>query len=346
MFLIGKGVRMEVLPVQAKLNADVKADVSPFVRATADVVSSSHKGVGKILNALFGKWIAKRERPMLLLQAQTEKDCADIKHGVKIYKEGQLLDGPNITTAVDVYDALHTLNHMADARRMQAAMEEAMRQISEVPADQISDEPISQTFFNRWRREAEMIDEEYLRRIWAGLLKEEAVSTNNITPQTLDVLKNLSKDDCDKFMGLCRGALEGELIVSYDNHPVFGSYDDVVALQEIGLLSNLQASARFESDTQKDEVLICFRGSSLGIRLYTKDLSVHTFSITRVGRDLLRVIGNPVVSDTDVRAIADYISTHGLGGLREKNVTIVKDSHVLECEGWHWIRGHRPACWE
>ena len=84
----------EALSVNGNINADVKADATPLVQATADVVSSSNKGVGKLLNALFGKWIAKSERSVALIHAQTEKDCADIKSGIKVYKDGELLNCP------------------------------------------------------------------------------------------------------------------------------------------------------------------------------------------------------------------------------------------------------------
>ena len=82
------------IPVQGNVNADVSADATPLVQATADVVSSSNKGLGKLLKALFGKWIAKNERAVALIQAQTEKDCTDVRNGIKVYREGQLLDCP------------------------------------------------------------------------------------------------------------------------------------------------------------------------------------------------------------------------------------------------------------
>lgn len=148
----------EMFPAQGNVNAEVKADATPLVQAMADVVASSNKGVRKILNALFGKWIAKNERSVALIQAQTEKDCADIRSGVKVYRGDALLVCPEPVKVVDVYNSLHTLNHMSDARRLQATIEEAIRQIAEVPPDEITEEPLSQTFFNHWRREAEMID--------------------------------------------------------------------------------------------------------------------------------------------------------------------------------------------
>ena len=296
---------MEVLPVKAKLNADVKADVSPFVQAVADVVSSSHKGVGKILNALFGKWIAKRERPMLLLQAQTEKDCADIKHGVKIYKEGQLLDGPNITTAVDVYDALHTLNHMCDARRLQAAMEEAMRQISKVPSDQISDDPIPQTFFNHWRREAEMIDEDELRQWWAKILVAETKKPHSISPRTLDVARRLSKEEALLFVKMLKGEIDGIIPIDSNGHPQYINYADALTLQSAELILAHRSQTMFELtyniDANHTGICIPLQNAGLMMCAHKKDFSTDCYILTDAGRRLLSIA-------QESRSLEDYIA--------------------------------------
>lgn len=333
----------ETLLVHGNVNADVKADTTPLVQATADVVSSSNKGIGKLLNAFFGKWIAKSERSVALIQAQTEKDCADIKSGIKAYKNGELLNCPAPATVVDVYDALHTLNHMSDARRLQAAIEEAMRQISSIPSEEISDEPISQTFFNLWRREAEMIDEDALRQWWAGLLKEEAVQPNRISMRTLDVVKNLSKNDCMYFANLCRGAIGGELIVSYDNRPIFGSYEDVVKFQELGLVSNLQSAARMNSVSGLEDVTVRLRTDLSGLRIWGGTLWVHTFSLTRAGSDLIRVVGEQNISENDVKMICEFLTRHRIESC---SIGIVDKSEMELVENWEWIRGHRPSCWE
>jgi hypothetical protein len=229
---------MEPTPIQGKMNVEIRADATPLVQATANAISSVHKGLAKIHNALFGKWIAQSERSIALLQAQTQKDCADINAGTKIYREGMLSDCPDPKTVVDVYDALHTLNHVADARRLQAAVEEAARQISDVPPEEISDEPITQTFFNRWRREAEMIDEDDLRRFWASLLVEEAKKPNSISPRTLNVARNLSREEARLFENMAKYVCNGALFVNRRKAPPVGQYVDLLKLINAGLVGS------------------------------------------------------------------------------------------------------------
>ena len=71
------------LPIQARVNVDAKADLTPLSQAAADVVSAPAKGIGKIWNALVGPWVANRDRAVAMIQAQTEKDCTDIRNGKK-----------------------------------------------------------------------------------------------------------------------------------------------------------------------------------------------------------------------------------------------------------------------
>ena len=334
---------MEILPVNAKLNADVKVDLTPAVQATADTISTSHKGVGKLLNAFVGPWIANRERAIALLQAQTQHDCQQIAEGELIYQEGRLLSVPDQRPLPNVYETIHGLNHQADAKRLEAAIREAARQISEVPSDQISDDPISQTFFNRWRREAEMIDEDELRQWWAGLLKEEVVQPNLISMRTLDVVKNLSKNDCMCFANLCRGAIGGELIVSYDNRPIFGSYEDIVRFQELGLMSNLQSAAKMKPLEGAEALTIRLRDGVPGLGITGGVLWVHTFSLTMAGIDLIRVLGDYGITEEDVKTICDFLSKNQI---ESSTIALVSNVGEGESNKWVWTRGHRPACFE
>ena len=333
----------EIFPLRGSINADIKVDAAPLVQAAADVVTSLNKGGAKVLNALFGKWIAKNEHSIALLRAQTEKDCVDIGSGRRVYREGELLHCPTSATIAGVYDALHTLNHMSDARRLQAAVEETIRQLARVPSGEISDEPLSQTFFNRWRREAEAIDDVELREWWAGLLKEEAVHPNRVSMRTLDVVKNLSKEDGLRFVSLCRGAVCGELIVNYDNWPIFGSYEDVVYFQDLGLVSNLQSSAKMKPDDGEEAAIVLLSGRRMALRIMDGLLWVHTFSLTCAGRDVMRVLGEQQVTEDETNKICNFAMSHNIDSCKVEAVCAEETNGVKnQC----WIRGHRPTCFE
>lgn len=295
----------EMFPVQGNVNAEVKADTTPLVQAMADVVVSSNKGVRKILNALFGKWIAKNERSVALIQAQTEKDCADIRSGVKVYRDDALLVCPEPVKVVDVYDSLHTLNHMSDARRLRATIEEAIRQIAEVPPDEITEEPLSQTFFNHWRREAEMIDENELRQWWARILVEETKKANSITPRTLEVARCLSREEANLFQRMIKGEVDGVIPLDNKGHPQYINYSEALALQSAGLIF-AQASERtfalsYDIDQQNKGVCVPLYDAGLVLCVHKNTYSANCFILSEAGRCLL-----PIAQLK--RTLDDYIS--------------------------------------
>ena len=329
-------MKMELSPVKA--NLDAKADLTPLVQATADWIAAPRKWLEKLSNVMVGTWVARREQAIAFTRAETMRKCRLIEEGKLWYRDGELLPAPEPTA--DVFATLHELNHQGDAKRLEQAILEVARQLAGIPDDQISDEPLSQTFFNRWRREAEMIDEDDLRALWAGILKEEVIKAGSISPKTLDVIKDLSRQDCETFLRICRGSVKGEIIVDVDNQPVFGTYQDITLLQDVGLVNQMEASVKVATDHDTNEALFRFAGSKLVIRISTASFWARTFSITRAGRELLRVLGEPMRSDSDVVAIQRCFVESTLERFSSQ---VVQSPTEGEASPWEWIRGSRPA---
>lgn len=331
------------LNFEAKVNADIKADATSVMEAGSGLVSIPTKGLAKVCQALVGPWMARRDRTVALIQAQTERDCAEIRSGVKTFQANELLECREFASVVAMYEQLHELNHTADALRLKAAIDVALLKLAHVDPAEISDEQLSQTFFNRWRREAEAIDDEDLRNWWSELLKDEVVQPGRISSRTLDVIKNLSRNECECFRRLCKGAIKNELLVSYDNQPVFGVYEDVLEMQNIGLLSYIPAAAKTRSENRLCD--ISFKAAKIGIRVHQGGIWMHTFSLTQAGMDLLRVIGEHEIDDGEVSQIREFIEGNRINGADGGEIELV-DVSLVENEEWGWVRGHRPACFE
>lgn len=294
---------MEILPVHAKINADLKADATPVIQAVADAVHSPLKGVGKILNALVGPWVASRERVTALLRAQTEQDCKRITDGSLTYREGNLLSMPD--SSADIYAALHSLNHQADAKRLEAAVLEAVRQISDLPPEQIADEPLSQTFFNRWRREAEMIDEDELRQWWARILVEETKKPNSISPRTLEVARSLTKEEALLFTRMLKGEIAG-IIPSFERgYPQYITYSEALTLQNAGLIfvqnSERTFSSQYFVDNENKGIQVLLANGALVLCVRKEKFSVNCYLFSEAGRCLLPIAQEP-------RSLNDYIA--------------------------------------
>ena len=299
---------MDVPGVDVKVEAT--ADLTPAVKAGSDIATDAHKGVSKLFRALFGPWIEERVRKADLLAAQTVKDCADIKAGVVTYAENKLLRFEPQPTVASSFDMLHTLNHASDAKRLHAAMQEAARQISEVSEEQVSDEPLSQDFFNHWRREAEMIDDEALRQWWARILVEETKTPKSILPRTLDVVKNLSKEEAEVFKMLVRGEVDGSIPIDGEGRPQFGDYEMFLRMTDAGLLLGSETSRKWNGYEQRSGgkvVVINPLSSDYVICAYGEHFGFDCYSLTTAGRQLANIV-RPHRMLEDVKAMIKFLA--------------------------------------
>ena len=300
---------MELSPVKA--NLDAKADLTPLANAGANLIDSPRKGIGKVLNTWMGRWFAKTDRDIALLNAQTIRDCQLIAEGKMEYREGKLLPVPDLSSVKDVYTVLHALNHQADAKRLGAAITEVARQLADIPDDQISDEPLSQTFFNRWRREAEMIDEEDLRQFWASLLVEETKQPGSISPRTLDVARNLSRDEAKLFEQMVKDVFEKALIVDGKSVPPGCGYIDKIRLQDAGLVGSEDSQREFQVHSDggsgKPFADIVFQDDRYLIRCFGDKVQVSCHVLTTAGVELMKILSVRRTQE-DVVAIAKAIA--------------------------------------
>ena len=299
---------MDVPGVDVKV--DATADLTPAVKAGSDIAANTHKGVSKLFYALCGPWMEGRVRKAELIAAQTSKDCADIKNGLVTYMGETVIPfEPQATVALS-FEALHKLNHASDAKRLHAAMQEAARQISEVPEEQVSDEPLSQDFFNHWRREAEMIDDEALRQWWARLLVEETKTPKSISPRTLDVVKNLSKGEAEVFKTLVRGEVDGSIPIDGEGRPQFGNYEMFLQMTDAGLLLESETLRTWNGYSRRNgektvvinplasDYVICALGETYGFDCY---------SLTTAGRQLANIV-RPHRMLEDVKEIIKFLA--------------------------------------
>ena len=246
----------DLLPINAEIKAEVKADLTHTVDTMADMSHETHKGIGKFLNACLGPWIEQRNRTARLIAAQTERDSQDILTGRKSLTEiiGNVSSNTEVSTLDALCNELVQSDSTCKAKRLMSALLTAAAEIKQIPEDEISDEPLNQTFFNHWRAEAELIDDEDLRQLWAKLLVEETRKTNSVSPRTLGVVKNLSKQDAVIFERLGKCFVGNAVIVNSKDHPLNGDYDDVLLLQDAGLIGQL--SSRWFSASKNNLTII------------------------------------------------------------------------------------------
>lgn len=222
----------------ANANLNVKADLTKPAEDITGIAKDTHKGVGKFFYALLGPWIEERIGKAKRGAAQAEKDSLDILAGHARLDEETKTMVPigNVSNIDALCEELENVNSKCKAKRLAAALMTASIEMKQVPEEEVSDEPLNQTFFNHWRAEAELIDDEDLRQWWAHLLVEETKKPNSISPRTLDVAKKLSPYEAKLFERTLRTTVNDTIVVDGDIFPINGTYDDILTLIDAGLI--------------------------------------------------------------------------------------------------------------
>ena len=283
-------------PWPVKANIDIKADLTKPAEDITGMAKDTHKGVGKFFYALLGPWIEERIGNAKRGAAQAEKDSLDILAGhARLDEETKTMISIGNVSSVDALcEELEKANSQCKAKRLAAALMAASIEMKQIPEEEVSDEPLNQTFFNHWQAEAELIDDEDLRQWWAHLLVEETKKPNSISPRTLDVAKNLSCEEAALFNEICNFCWNDFLILSDDDNLFDYDRRALFALQDAGLLvssfcKHSVDGYEYEKGEEKYTILT-FLHTNLSIAISRPHCSLSGYQLTKAGRELYKVI--------------------------------------------------------
>lgn len=173
-----------------------------------------------------------------------------------------------------------------------------------VEGEKDADKTIDTDWLNRFFGIVEDVSDEDMQNIWARILAGENKHPSSYSLRTLDVLRNMSKEeaklfvDCTKY--LC---LKDKFLIEDD----FGlSLDEQLLLTDIGLISNedLQSTITVNPKGTMNIVinknhLLIFINPTDSI----KEIKIKDRQLTRVGKELLNLI-----DETDYIEAADLLS--------------------------------------
>lgn len=233
------------------------------------------KGTSKVFNLIFNKQLSKFERAKLLANAQNEYDSNLIKSGIAKFEN-------------NIFSAIKTEQDSNLANSLQNSIE----YLNELSDDQISDEPVSQTFFNKWANYAKEASEEELQNLWGNILSAEITTPNSVNYLTLNALSLMSQEHLSNFTKLLKYLCYTRYIF-YDNtiEDCFPDItpqmiDDFEALNIIKPITNIKFNLRLKQtnvygkqnsyickDSQSNHVLYCVSDSEDVIALPALELT-------------------------------------------------------------------------
>lgn len=223
---------MELSPVKL----DVKADATPLAAELAKLVSDIRKGSHKIISLLLPERLRQRLQKRELADAQHVKNVHDVCDGVAIYDD----KGEELKYILSRTIKEREMVNLLRISNLAAA------QLNDVDDSEIDDNSLSNDFFNRWRREAELIEDSEMQIVWARLMAEEVKKQGTVSLRAMEMIKTMTGEEARSFSHILRSHLNGMIIARpaqgmVMREPVISgiSHRMLLTLEEIGLITNV-----------------------------------------------------------------------------------------------------------
>ena len=180
-------------------------------------------------------------------------------------------------------------------------------------------------WFVRFYEAVGNISNEEMQELWAKILAGEIARPSSFSLKTIDVLRNISRNDAELFVKLCSHSFSSGgqrlFLPRYDDYLDKRGiqYSDIMKLNEYGLIFNASTISLNITINKKPKIL--FVNNELLMTIASADEKVVTASIsqypfTEVGRELALLIQQSATDDDFIelgREISERNSNYKLG---------------------------------
>ena len=164
--------------------------------------------------------------------------------------------------------------------------------------DESSDKQYSFDWFIRYYEASGNISDEEMQLLWAKILAGEIEKPSSYSLRTLDVLRNMSKEEAECFVKICNTAIKiesGKYAIPADHDYISKNsinYSDILMLEEIGLI-NSGSGIHINNDLESNTEYMLYMYGSLIVKAIASEkskLSLRVYPFTNVGNELATLI--------------------------------------------------------
>lgn len=153
-------------------------------------------------------------------------------------------------------------------------------------------------WFIRYYEASGNISDKEMQILWAKILAGEIEEPSSYSLRTLDVLRNISKEEAERFIKICNTAIKIEsrkYVIPADHDYILKNsinYSDILMLEEIGLI-NSGSSIHIDDDLESNTEYMLYMYGSLIVKAIAgekRKLSLRVYPFTNVGNELATLI--------------------------------------------------------
>lgn len=228
-------------------------------------------------------------------------------------------------------DALANYVAAKETRKMRntvAVIEKAQTHFTE--GEKVSDEPVDEGWKNRFFEIVEEISDEELREIWGHVLAGEVKKPKSYSLRTLEVLRNLTKDEASLIAKIVPNVLKEEYVYRNDVLTVSES----LILQDCGIMLGDGNGIQFELEVEPNNKHAFILDHEFALILYNesseiKKCGVSIYKLTTAGKEIVKLIYvNPKSRDLFIKSFVNYLYSKGFSKISKRRIISVNDANV------------------
>lgn len=284
------------------------------------------KGLKKLLDLAFGDALRHNDYKNILMAAQAHKDAKQIDSGRMRFDGNKLI--PNVPIPEDMPPQYvpAIVKKQQEDHNLSESLNAAGQDLAIVPDEQISDQPVDLDWFFRWRRETEIITQPDLQALWGRILAKEVKEPESISLRTLDIVKNITFKEAERFCKAGIFAIENLLVCGKKQYTSAYNLGDILNFVDAGLVINSENVTIFKDINLNP--LSCNKRAGYCLTFESRRGEVACITgmpLSRAGIELLQIAEIPAPSRHEIKELVLLL------GNQEQNRTnnLVITAHPL-----------------
>lgn len=271
--------------------------------ATGVATTAANNGIGKLTDLVFSKQIRQQKRLDHLSSVQDQKDAELIQQGLAEFRDGRfILIEEQIGNPTSPLGLILTQNNQNQSNNLGKCLNKAYEHLSDKEDEQISDEQISGTFFNKWVNYSKEVSEEELQDLWGRILGEEISSPNSINYLILNTLSLMSKQNLENFIKLLPYSGQRWIFIDDSNFSKGNWFPNLNRFQleelvDLNIIEGLTLSEGYLPATESSQldgqaIQFLWKSSNKDYAIFIESespIKLEAFRLTTIGYQLLKL---------------------------------------------------------
>lgn len=292
----------------------IKAIVSPANK----LIDSVTGAIGKAYQPRHVRKMAEAKAHEIEVVSNAMRENADVPI---IYEKGEIsISTTDFDEFVKRTQSRLAFQELQKQQNIESVADKAYELLMGV--SECSIEPVSQDWMTRFFNSVEDISNEFMQDIWAKILAGEVMRPKTYSLRTLEVLKNISKEEAELFERVAPLActIENDVFFSsntevLNKHGVY--YEDILILDECGLINSDGMISINPEISSTDSIIIHNKTLLLKVKGNKEEkikISFGVFAFTKVGKELYSIL-HTNANDKYINDFAEEIEKNNSGNV-------------------------------